>query len=210
MSGAKECYGMLSMRIGLQAINQTRGEQKSLSGPTAKSVADFSSCFLNLVWPCLCHPVSCCISSLNVFVFSFLTSHMMVPNSLMAPRLFPPPSIFCSSLEIQRDGGNERERHPGGLRSASINDTVFSCLRIWQVQTGCDPWASPHLSVKAALSICKHINKCIHFLCAFRFFMNKCIYSWSWRVCERACLYVCEWEIAKGGMWTERRGWQAC
>lgn len=38
MSGAAECYGMLSMRMGLQAINQTRGELKSLGGPAAMSV----------------------------------------------------------------------------------------------------------------------------------------------------------------------------
>lgn len=38
MSGAAECYGMLSMRMGLQSINQTRGLLKSLAGPTAKSV----------------------------------------------------------------------------------------------------------------------------------------------------------------------------
>lgn len=37
MSGAAECYGMLSMRMGLQSINQTRGSLESLASPAAKS-----------------------------------------------------------------------------------------------------------------------------------------------------------------------------
>lgn len=38
MSCAVECYGMLSMTMGLQPINQTRGLVESLAGPRAKSV----------------------------------------------------------------------------------------------------------------------------------------------------------------------------
>lgn len=141
MSSAWECYGMLSMRMGLQAINQTRGEQESLGAPEQSH------------WVWAWSQVLVSKSSLALP----LSSSLFLLVCLTQGGLFSSSSSFSSSKRER-----ERERNPHGQRSASITSAVFSCPWVWRVQTGCGPAAAPHPSVWAPR---KRTNKCTHFLC---------------------------------------------
>ena len=108
MSGAAECYGMPSMRMGLQAINQTRGLAEVISRPRGKvsaSVADPSSWFLNPVWPCLNHLVSRYVTTPEC-----LSLLLTPPYSLMPLTVCPPPSLLLRQRRAERKKKRETER----------------------------------------------------------------------------------------------------
>lgn len=117
----------------------------------------------------------------------------MIPYSLIALLILCPPSHLLSFL---RDGEGQRERERGketsqgeASLSASINGTVFSRPSIWQVQTGCEPGAAPHLSVciPSPLFVNKQINATIFCMLGF---MNN---LFTKLMCVCGCVLACVW-----------------
>ena len=120
---------MPSMRMGLQAINQTRGLAEVISRPRGKvsaSVADPSSWFLNPVWPCLNHLVSL-RNDPRVSVSSFNTPLFFDATHCLSPSFPSSETEKGREKEKERDRERETERVRVRLHPASINSSVFSC-----------------------------------------------------------------------------------
>lgn len=117
MSGAEECYGVPSLRMGLQAINQTR----SLAGViTPDPAAD----------PPRVPKSGPALSVLRGPSLPTDRPRFVRLSSKSRPR--PHGALFFDGpagllpAKSEKDGDKKRGRRPRGLLSASINGTVFS------------------------------------------------------------------------------------
>lgn len=118
---------------------------------------------VSVVWSLATYQLWVSRLSFNTQWFPILWSHFSS---------FALPHIFFPSSEMEKDREKERGKETSlgeASLSASINGTDFSRPSIWQVQTGCEPGAAPHLSVciPSPLFVNKQINAAVFCMLGF-------------------------------------------